>query len=68
MFAESESALDGAHAMLVKRGRFFGAIWQIIVGFFLRFGRAGFKEGNLLVQNAGVRDTRNVTACHVRQP
>ena len=54
--------------MLVERGRLFGAIRQIVVGFLLRFDRPGFQEGNLFVEHAGVRDTRDVTAGGVRQP
>ena len=68
MFAEFQPALDGAHAMLVKRGRLFGAIRQIIVRFLLRLDGPAFEKGNLFVQHAGVGNARDVAAGGVRQP
>ena len=63
-----KSVLDGAHAMFVERGRFLGAIRQIVIGFLLRLDRPGFEEGNLFVEHAGVGDARDVAAGDVRQP
>ena len=68
VFAEFQSVFDGAHAMLVERGRLFGAIRQIIVSFLLRLDRPAFEKGNLFVEHAGVGDARDVAAGDVRQP
>src|SRR5258708_30248210 len=54
--------------MLIKRGRFFGAIRQIVVSFLIGLDRSRFKEGNFFVEHAGVGDARNVTTGHVGQP
>ncbi len=44
MFAELQTVFDRARAMFVKRAGFAGAIWQIVIRFFVRLDRAGFEE------------------------
>src|SRR5437868_12010588 len=41
-------SFDRAHAMLVKRGIFLGAIWQIVIRFLFRHNRTGIEERRLL--------------------
>ena len=68
VLAEFQSVLDRAHAMLVERGRFLGAIRQIVIGFLFRHNRTGFEKGNLFIEHARVRDAGNVAAGDVGQP
>ena len=68
VYAEFQAALDGAHAVLVKRRRLLGPVRQVVVGFLLGLDRPGLEEGNLFLQHAGVRDAGHVTAGRVGQP
>src|SRR6266513_586510 len=68
MFAEFQTVLDRARAMLIERGRFLGAIWQIVIRFLFRHNRTRVEKGNLLVEHASIGGAGNVAACNVRQP
>src|SRR5258708_6932064 len=68
MFTELQPVFDGANAMLVERGRLLGAARQVIVRFLFRLERSTFQKGDLLIENAGVPDTRDVATGYVRQP
>ena len=68
MLAEFQTVLDRAHAMLIERGRFLGAIRQIVIRFLFRHNRTRVEKGNLLVEHASIGGTGNVAACNVRQP
>src|SRR5438477_11602833 len=68
MLAEFQTVLDRAHAMLIERGRFLGAIWQIVIRFLFRHNRTRVEKGNLLVEHASIGGAGNVPACNVRQP
>src|SRR5437868_824593 len=61
-------SFDRAHAMLVKRGIFLGAIWQIVIRFLFRHNRTGIEERHLFIQHAGVRGAGNIAAGNVGQP
>src|ERR1041384_8652351 len=68
MLGEFEGVFDGVNAMLIQRGRRFGAIGQVIVRFLPRFEVAAFQKGNGLVEHAGVGDAVNVAAGGGSQP
>src|SRR6202011_5346496 len=60
MFAELQPVFDGANAMVIECGRLSGAARQVIVRFLLRLERPTFQKGYLLIEHAGVPDTRDV--------
>src|SRR5438270_513923 len=56
VLAEFQSMFDRAHAMLVKRGIFLGAIWQIVIRFLFRHNRTGI-EPRVRFQNSWTQDS-----------
>ena len=68
VLAKFQAVLDRAHAMLVERGRFLGAIRQIVIRFLFRHDRPGVEKRNLFIEHAGIRDAGDVAAGDVGQP
>jgi len=68
VLAEFERVFDGANAMVIERGGFFGTLGQVIVRFLLGLERRAFEKGNRFVEHAGVGHAGDVAAGGVGQP
>jgi hypothetical protein len=68
MYAEFQAVFDRAHAMLIECTRFVGALWQVIIRFFLWFERAAFQKRNQFVKNSGIANRRDIATGDIGQP
>ncbi len=68
MGAKAQAVPDGAHAVLIKAGRFGGALRLVVVGLLFRIQLAALQEMHRLVEYARIASRHHIATGRIRQP